>query len=176
MYFLPFFDSCSWIVEGFCFFFFNLLFSVPAAAFLLSQRTQINGGEEKKCTDVKNRCLKRAFLKLPIGEFSCWKWGKEDGRQYYRGLIIQPSEMKRERRRTETNNGITGWCSWFHFLSLFWHLKNSFSKMHHLPFNQPPITESKGFRDEAADKTRFLRFCPCFNVRDNWKYHLKDSR
>lgn len=48
MYFLPFFDSCSWIVEGLFFFFFNLLLSVLAAAFLLSQRTQINGGEEEK--------------------------------------------------------------------------------------------------------------------------------
>lgn len=35
------------------------------------------------------------------------KWGMEDGRQYYRGLIIQLSEMKRKRERTETNNGIT---------------------------------------------------------------------
>lgn len=72
--------------------------------------------------------------------------------------------MKRGRRRTETNNGITGWCSWFHFLSLFWHLKNSFSKTRYLPFNQPPITKSKGFRDEAGDKTQISRFCPCFNV------------
>lgn len=41
---------------------FNVRFSVPAAAFLLSQRTQINGGEEKKnLTDVKNMSKKGLF-------------------------------------------------------------------------------------------------------------------
>lgn len=47
-------------------------------------------------------------------------------------------------------------------LSLFQHLKNSFSKTHYLPFNQLPITKSKGFRDEAADKSQISRFCPFF--------------
>lgn len=47
----------------------------------------------------------------------------EDGRQYYGGLIIQPSENEKEERqgeqRIETNNGITGLCSVFSPLFLF---------------------------------------------------------
>lgn len=32
--------------------------------------------------------------------------------------------------------------------------------MHYLPFNQLPITKSKGFEDEEGDKTRISLFCP----------------
>lgn len=63
------------LLRLFFFLSFYVCFSVPAAAFLLSQRTQINGGEKKKRTDLKNRCLKRAFLKLPIGEFALLEVG-----------------------------------------------------------------------------------------------------
>lgn len=58
------------------------------------------------------------------------------------------------------------------FLSLSQHLKNSFSKTHYLPFNQLPITKSKGFRDEAGDKTRIPLFCP-FYVWSDWKISSK---
>lgn len=53
------------------------------------------------------------------------------------------------------------WVSWFLLFSffLFYHLKNSFSKTHYLPFNQLPIIKSKGFRDEEGDKTRISLFC-----------------
>lgn len=51
-----------------------MFISVLALVFLLSQRTQING--EKSHTDLKNRCLKRPFLKLPIGEFALLEVGQ----------------------------------------------------------------------------------------------------
>lgn len=111
----------------------------------------------------------------------CWKWGREDGRQYYRGLIIQPSEMKRETRRTETNNGITDFCSglfsifffFFKIFSLFYHLKTSFSKTHYLPFNQLPITKSKGFADEEGNsKLKSFVLFMCEGIEKN---NLNDS-
>lgn len=49
-FFFIVFDFCSWIVKV-VFYFFPFLhvhLSVPAAAFLLSQRTQINGENRKK--------------------------------------------------------------------------------------------------------------------------------
>lgn len=73
--FFIFFDFCSWIVK--LSFFLCEHLSVPAAAFLLSQRTQINGGGKKNVLIwKKNRCLKRAFLKLPIGEFALLEVGQ----------------------------------------------------------------------------------------------------
>lgn len=64
MCFLPFFDSCSWIVEGFLFFSFNVRFSVPAAAFLLSQRTQINGGRKKNPHWCEKQMSKKGLFKV----------------------------------------------------------------------------------------------------------------
>lgn len=104
----------------------------------------------------------------------------EDRRQYYRGLIIQPSEMKRGEGRTETNNGITDSCSeflgFFLLRSPFYHLKNSFSKMQYLPFNQLPVTKSKGFSDEEGDKTRISLFCPFHVGNDLRKTERKKKK
>lgn len=50
-FFFIVFDFCSWSVKVVFFIFFPFLhvhLSVPAAAFLLSQRTQINGENGKK--------------------------------------------------------------------------------------------------------------------------------
>lgn len=38
--------------------------------FYFYKEHKLMGEEKKKSTDLKNRCLKRAFLKLPIGEFA----------------------------------------------------------------------------------------------------------
>lgn len=101
----------------------------------------------------KKQMSKKGLFKVAHrGIARCWKWGKEDGRQYYRGLIIQPSQMKKkgdaERRLIMESQAPR---SWFHFLSLLPASEESaLQKTHYLPFNQPPVTESKGFRDEAA--------------------------
>lgn len=40
--------------------------------------------------------------------------------------------------------------------------------MQYLPFNQLPVTKSKGFSDEEGDKTRISLFCP-FHVGNDWR-------
>lgn len=65
---------------GFFFVFFLLLTCVSLSQqqpFYFHKNTNEWGGRKKKPrTDVKNRCLKRAFLKLPIGEFALLEVGQ----------------------------------------------------------------------------------------------------
>lgn len=63
--FFIFFDFCSWIDEvGFIFFLLRVHFSVPAAAFLLLQRTQINGGGKKKKYWSEKQMSKKGLFKV----------------------------------------------------------------------------------------------------------------
>lgn len=75
--FFIFFDFCSWIVEGLFFYFFYVCISLSQQQpFYFHKEHKLMGEERKKRTDLKNRCLKRAFLKLPIGEFALLEVGQ----------------------------------------------------------------------------------------------------
>lgn len=74
----------------------------------------------------------------------------------------------------ESQTSVLGFSFFFfQIFSLFYHLKNSFSKMHYLPFNQLPITSPKASKMKKKKRKlgshSFVLFF-YFYLWSDWKY------